>query len=187
MKAISRNFALVLGYGHGFAGMAMLRVRSCLRQQDAESRICFRDEPRQIVATAKKEGRMRAISFLSGKMLDAMVRAFRAKYPFLDVHVEEQGGSVEAAQRFLLEIKAGIVKDWDANRLWTELYDEYLPHQKKFDILGMAQNKVLNIPPMMVDPVHRHVVALSSNLPCVGLQQNDPPEKVPVSGGSLAA
>jgi hypothetical protein len=77
---------------------------------------------------------MRAVSFLSGKMLDAMVRAFRAKYPFLDVHVEEQGGSVEAAQRFLLEIKAGMAKNWDANRPWTELYDEYLPHQKKFDI-----------------------------------------------------
>jgi ABC-type Fe3+ transport system substrate-binding protein len=94
--------------------------------------------------------------------------------------VEEQGGSVEAAQRFLLEIKAGAATNWDANRLWTELYDQYLPHQKKFDILGMAQHKVLNIPPLMVDPVHRHVVALSSNLHVlVYNKQLVPPEKVP--------
>jgi hypothetical protein len=89
---------------------------------------------------------MRAVSFLSGKMLDAMVRAFRAKYPFLDVHVEEQGGSVEAAQRFLLEIKAGMAKNWDANRLWTELYDEYLPHQKKFDIDLLLDGRSAGVP-----------------------------------------
>jgi len=189
MKAISRNFALVLGlWLTAFAGYSDAASPALVKaKQEAETKgYVFATSHDQIVATAKKEGRMRAISFLSGKMLDAMVRAFRAKYPFLDVHVEEQGGSVEAAQRFLLEIKAGIVKDWDANRLWTELYDEYLPHQKKFDILSMAQNKVLNIPPMMVDPVHRHIVALSSNLHVLAYNNKlIPPEKVPVKWEDL--
>ena len=189
MKAISRNFALALGlWLAAFAGYGDAASPELLKaKQDAEAKgYVFATSHDQIVATAKKEGRMRAVSFLSGKMLDAMARAFKAKYPFLDVHVEEQGGSVEAAQRFLLEIKAGIVKDWDANRLWTELYDEYLPHQKKFDILGMAQQKVLNIPPPMIDPVYRHVVALSSNLHVLAYNNKlIPPEKVPVKWEDL--
>jgi hypothetical protein len=113
MKAISRNFALALGlWLTAFAGYSDAASPELLKgKQEAETKgYVFATSHDQIVATAKKEGRMRAVSFLSGKMLDAMVRAFRAKYPFLDVHVEEQGGSVEAAQRFLLEIKAGIVK-----------------------------------------------------------------------------
>src|SRR5215510_8905491 len=142
MKMISRIFALALvlwltalaGYSDA-ASPALLKAK-----QEAEGKgyilAATHDE---IVASAKKEGRMRAVSFLSGKMLDAMARAFKARYPFLDVHVEEQGGSVEAAQRFLLEIKAGVANNWDANRLWTELYDQYLPDQKKFHILGMAR------------------------------------------------
>jgi ABC-type Fe3+ transport system substrate-binding protein len=156
-------------------------------KQEAEARgYIFATSHDEIVARAKKEGKMRAVSFLSDKMLDAMVRAFKAKYPFLDVHVEEQGGSIEAAQRFLLEIKAGMATNWDANRLWTELYDEYLPHQKKFDILAMAQHKVLNIPPPMVDPVHRHVVALSSNLHVLVYNNKlIPAEKVPAKWEDL--
>ena len=50
----------------------------------------------------------------------------------------------------------------------------------------MAQNKVLNIPPMMVDPVHRHVVALSSNLHVLAYNNKlIPPEKVPVKWEDL--
>ncbi|HWP57886.1 MAG TPA: ABC transporter substrate-binding protein [Candidatus Acidoferrales bacterium] len=183
MKATLRSFVLAAGLwltvfaAHsGAASPALLKAK-----QEAESKgYIFATSHDEIVAAAKKEGRMRAVSFLSGKMLDAMARAFRAKYPFLDVHVEEQGGSVEAAQRFLLEIKAGVARDWDANRLWTELYDQYLPYQKKFDILGMAEHKVLNIPPPMVDPVHRHVVALSSNLHVLVYNTKlVPPEQAP--------
>ena len=189
MKAIPRNFALALGlWLTAFAGYSDAASPALLKaKQEAETRgYIFATSHDEIVARARKEGRMRAVSFLSDKMLDAMVRAFRAKYPFLDVHVEEQGGSVEAAQRFLLEIKAGMAKSWDANYLWTELYDEYLPHQKKFDILGMAQHKVLNIPPPMVDPVHRHVVALSSNLHVLVYNNKlIPPEKVPVKWEDL--
>ena len=189
MKAISKNFALALGLlltafaGYGDAASpALLKAK-----QEAESKgYIFATTHDEIVATAKKEGRMRAVSFLSGKMLEAMVRAFRAKYPFLDVHVEELGGSVEAAQRFLLEIKAGMAKDWDADYLWTELYDQYLPHQKKFDILGMAQHKVLNIPLPMVDPAYRYVVALSSNLHVLAYNNKlISPEKVPAKWEDL--
>ena len=184
MKILARIFALALVlWLTVFAGHSDAASPAPLKaKQEAESKgYIFAATHDEIVASAKKEGRMRAVSFLSGKMLDAMARAFKARYPFLDVHVEEQGGSVEAAQRFLLEIKAGVANNWDANRLWTELYDQYLPHQKKFDILGMAQNKVLNIPPPMVDPVYRNVVALSTNLHVLAYNSKlVPAEQVPV-------
>src|SRR5262247_346289 len=156
MKMSLRNFAVAVGLClTAFAGYSDAASPALLKaKQEAESKgYIFAPTHDDVVASAKKEGRMRAVTFLSGKMLDALARAFRAKDPFLDVHVEDLGGSVEAAQRFLLEIKAGSAKDWDANLLWTELYDQFLPHQKKFDILGMAQHKVLNIPPPMVDPL----------------------------------
>jgi iron(III) transport system substrate-binding protein len=189
MKVILRNIAVALGlWLTAFAGYSDAASPALLKaKQEAESKgYIFAATHDEIVATAKKEGRMRAVSFLSGKMLGAMAGAFRAKYPFLDVHVEDLGGSVEAAQRFLMEIKAGSAKDWDANLLWTELYDQFLPHQKKFDILGMAQHKVLNIPPPMVDPTYRHVVALSSNLHVLAYNNKlVPPEQVPVKWEDL--
>jgi ABC-type Fe3+ transport system substrate-binding protein len=50
----------------------------------------------------------------------------------------------------------------------------------------MAQHKVLNIPPPMVDPVYRHVVALSSNLHVLAYNNKlIPPEKVPVKWEDL--
>ena len=91
MKAISRNFTLALGlWLTAFAGYSDAASPALLKaKQEAETKgYVFATSHDQIVATAKKEGRMRAVSFLSGTMLDAMVRAFRAKYPFLDVHVE---------------------------------------------------------------------------------------------------
>jgi len=44
-----------------------------------------------------------------------------------------------------------------------DFYPDYLPYQKKFDILGMAQRGVLQMPAGLVDPQNRQVVALQSN------------------------
>jgi ABC-type Fe3+ transport system substrate-binding protein len=71
-------------------------------------------------------------------------------------------GSVEAAQRFLLELKSGRGREWDLARLYTEFYDQYTPFLKKFDLFGMAEQRVLTIPTKMVDPRTRNSVFLSS-------------------------
>ncbi len=52
-----------------------------------------------------------------------------------------------------------------------DYYNEYLPHQKKFDMLGMAKHGVLQIPAEMIDPVNRHIVALQTNMQAARLQQ----------------
>jgi ABC-type Fe3+ transport system substrate-binding protein len=115
----------------------------------------------EIVAKAKKEGKVRFLSTWDAQVVEQINNAFRKKYPFIGVTVGEHG-SVESAQRFLLELKAGRGKEWDAVRLYTEFYDQYISFLKKFDLLGMAEQGVLTIPPKMVDPRTRNSLFLSS-------------------------
>lgn len=87
-----------------------------------------------------------------------MIDAFRKKYPFIQVVAEEIGGTDEY-QRFILEMKAGRAKRWDTVHISNQVYAEYPPFLKKFDILGMAEQSVLNIPPKIVDSNNRNIVA----------------------------
>ncbi len=133
----------------------------------------------EIVARAKKEGRLRIASTLEQAVLKAMRDAFTKKYSFIDVRAEELV-SVEENQRFLLEIKAGAAKGWDVNRVYPDFYEEFLPYQKKFDILGMAEQKVLQIPSVLVDPRTRNIVTTSTNINTIGYNKKLLPEdKVP--------
>jgi ABC-type Fe3+ transport system substrate-binding protein len=59
-------------------------------------------------------------------------------------------------------MKAGLAK-WDVNYVAFDFYADYLPHQKKVDLLGMAQHGVIQMPTDLVDPANRHIVALQSN------------------------
>jgi len=73
-----------------------------------------------------------------------------------------------------------MVKAWDVNRAYTDFYDQYFPYQKKFDILGMAEQKVLNIPPKLVDPQLRNLVTIGSNITVVAFNKKlISAEKVP--------
>ena len=149
-------------------------------KKEAESKgYIFETSHDDIVKKAKLEGKLRVVSTLESATLKAVRDAFKKKYSFIDLRVEELG-SVEANQRFLLEIKAGTAKGWDVNRVYTDFYDEFLPHQKKFDILGMAEQKVLNIPPQLVDPRTRNVVAAGTNMNLIAYNKKLlPAEKVP--------
>jgi ABC-type Fe3+ transport system substrate-binding protein len=120
--------------------------------------VTSRDE---ILAKAKKEGRLRAVSGISGSALKPMVDAFRKKYPFIDCEVVEIEGTA-AYQRFLLELKAGVSKNWDATYLPYDNYKAFLAYQMKFDILGMAKAGVLDFHPRMVDPVNRNTVSANT-------------------------
>jgi iron(III) transport system substrate-binding protein len=144
--------------GLGAAGTPTLEKS----KQDAEAQgHIFINSHDQIVAAAKKEGKMRALSGLDPETIKAMVSAFRKKYPFLDVRVEEIEG-VDAYQRFVLQLQAGAVKGWDATFIPIDFYKEYQPFQKKFDILEMARQGVLQIHPGMIQPVDRNIVGTSS-------------------------
>ena len=90
-----------------------------------------------------------------------------------------QGGP-DGAHRFIMELKSGTRNDYDVVHASTEFYPEYIPFAKKFDLLGMAENGVLRIPPKMVDPKHRALAALGSALSVVAYNKNLlSPDKVP--------
>lgn len=115
----------------------------------------------ELLSSAKKEGKLRVTCSLSGDVLKHLSNAFTKKYPFIDVRAEEVRGT-EVYLRMLQEMKAGLLKGQDITDMAADYHNEYPPYQKKFDILGMAEHKVLQIPPQMVDPVNRNIVAIAS-------------------------
>lgn len=128
-------------------------------KQEAESKgFVFLTDKEEIVAKAKEEGKLEALTFLDGAEKRAMIDAFRKKYPFIQVVAEEIGGTDEY-QRFILEMKAGRAKRWDTVHISNQVYAEYPPFLKKFDILGMAEQGVLNIPAKIVDSNNRNIVS----------------------------
>ena len=151
-------------------------------KREAESRgYIFETSHDAIVAKAKKEGRLVVFSSQDSNAINATAEVFRKKYPFIDVMATEIAGT-ETYQRMVQEMKAGMATDWDVNYVAFDFYSEYLPHQKKFDILGMAKQGVIQIPPKMVDPVNRHILALQTNMQVVVFNKKLIPEnKVPNS------
>jgi len=141
-------------------------------KHDAETQgYAFALSHNDIVSKAKREGRLRVMSSLEGDMLKPVAEAFRKKYPFIEVRAEEISGT-DTYQRMILEMKAGAARGWDINFIAGDFYDEYLPHQKRFDILGMAQQRILQIPVGMIDPVNRNIVAYTTNTMVVTYNKN---------------
>ena len=149
-------------------------------KQEAETKgYVFAASHDEIIANAKKEGKLRVLGSLDAASLKVLGVAFKKKYPFIDPRAEEVNGT-EVYTRMIQEMKAGLAKTWDVNYLAFDFYPEYLPHQKKFDLLGMAQHGILQIPIPMIDPVNRHVVVVASDLQVVEYnKKNLPANKVP--------
>jgi Bacterial extracellular solute-binding protein len=124
-----------------------------------------------IVSKARAEGKLRVLSSYAPEAYRAMIDLMKRRYPFLDIHVEELTGP-EAQQRFLLELKAGTVKEWDVVAATPAIYNEFIRESRKFDILGMAEQGVVAADPRMIDPENRRVVAISSNLCSAAYNRN---------------
>ncbi len=141
-------------------------------KHEAETRgYAFEPSHDDIVSKVKREGKLRVMSSLEGDMLKPVAEAFRKKYPFIQLRAEEISGT-DTYQRMLLEMKTGTARGWDINFIAGDFYDEYLPHQKRFDILGMAQQSILQIPVGMIDPVNRNIVAYTTNTMVVTYNKN---------------
>ena len=125
----------------------------------------------EIIAKAKKEGKLNAISSLDAGTFKPMMQSFAKKYPFIEVRMQEIGGP-EALQRFLLELKAGTVKDIDSSEASSEFYLEFAAHAMKLDILTMAQKGILGINAKMVDPMARNVVSVATTICSIAYNKN---------------
>jgi hypothetical protein len=139
-------------------------------EQEARAKgYVFETQREQIVAKARREGSLRALIGWDPANYPHLVAAFKRKYPFVDVHLQEIGS--DAGQRFIFEMKAGRVRDWDVVHINTDHYAEFHPFLKRFDILGMAEHKVLEIPRGMIDPKQRSLVALGNIVDVVGFNR----------------
>ena len=136
-------------------------------KQEAEAKgYIFVPSHDEIVSRAKQEGKLRAVVSLTEDPLKHMLAAFSNKYPFIETRAESVPTG-EVYLRLLQELKAGLTKGVDVNDPISDYYNDYLPYQKKFDILGMAEQKVLEIPVQMVDPINRNIVVIGSSIQVV--------------------
>ena len=153
---------------------------STTAKQDGEAKgYLFLSTHDEILAGAKKEGKLRVLGSLTPSTYKAMIAAFKKRYPFLEISIEEITGT-DAPQRFLLELKSGRATDWDVFDMAPDFYAEYVPYIRKFDILGMAMHKVLAIPQAMIDPKNRNIVSVASSIHGIGYNKKlIASEKVP--------
>ena len=141
-------------------------------KKEAEAKgFIFETSHDEIVAKAKKEGMVQVLGSLDPDVYPHMITTFKKKYPFIEVAMLEITGT-EAAQRFLLEVKAGGATEFDIVHPSSDSYPEWPPYAKKFDILGMAKHGVLGIPPKMVDPNNRTIIGLGHALSAVAYNKN---------------
>jgi iron(III) transport system substrate-binding protein len=152
-----------------YAASANPTLAKAKQEADAKG-FTFAASQEEIVANAKKEGKLRVMGSLGAQTLKPLNEAFRKKFSFIDAQAQEIAGT-ENYVRMIQEMKAGMAKSWDVNYVAFDMYPEYLPFQKKFDILGMAQQGVLQIPQKMIDPVNRHVVVVASDLQAVAFNK----------------
>jgi ABC-type Fe3+ transport system substrate-binding protein len=148
-----------------FAAAASPALTKAQKEAEAKGYI-FLATHEEIVSKAKQEGKVRVVVSTDGNILKQLSAGFKKKYPFIDIRAEEVRGT-DAYIRQLHEIKSGLIKGQDVNDLAYDHYDEYPPFQKKFDILGMAEHKILQIPAQLIDAVNRNVVAIGSGIQVV--------------------
>jgi iron(III) transport system substrate-binding protein len=167
MEAITAiTLSIVLGclsFSGVFAGEADPAASKAKQADDAKAMLSFggRDE---IIAKAKKEGRLRLLVNMDAPTLKAGTKAFTQKYPFIDVHAREITGSA-MIQRNILAIKSGqAAREWDVVYPSRDYYSEYPPYLWKVDLLRMAEQGVLQIPIPMIDPQNRNIAAFYSRL-----------------------
>ena len=151
------------------------------RQQSEAGGYSFYSTHDEIVNGAKKEGKLRVLGSFSSTTYKALTAAFKKRYPFVDVYFQELTGT-DAPQRFLLELKAGTARDWDVFPMVADFWTEYIPYLKKIDLLGMATQNVLAIPPAMIDPKHRNIMSIGSAIFAIGYNRKlISEEKIPNS------
>ena len=149
---------LMLAPRHAFAASPTLLKAK--QEAEAKGYIFFTTHD-EIVAAAKKEGKLGIVTGLEKPNFKPLIDAFKQKYPFIaDIQIEES--TTDTQQKFLLEIKSGQAKGWDLVQIPLELGKEYMAYLMKHDILSLAKNGVLKIDPRMIHSSERNIVGVTS-------------------------
>jgi iron(III) transport system substrate-binding protein len=149
--------AFLLTASSAFAAAAALEKS---KQDAAAKGYTFLSSHDEIVRLAKQEARVDGIVSLDPDTFGPLTKAFKSKYPFLDLGLREVTGT-EATQRFLLEVQSGTAQA-DFTYISEDFYKGFITRGKRFDILGMAENNVLSIPTKMIDPLSRKAISAAT-------------------------
>jgi ABC-type Fe3+ transport system substrate-binding protein len=139
---------------------ALLKAR-----KDAEAKgYIFEASHNEIETKARKEGELRILYGLGPETMKLLAEDFVKKYSFIKIRrLEEIAG--EDASRFIAELETGRERgNWDVIHIAQSSYTTYFRHLAKYDLFGMAEKGVLQIPSQMVDPANRNVLAPGSSL-----------------------
>jgi hypothetical protein len=160
-KLLSVVFAV---FGPGTqAKAAAVNANPLQAKEEADAKgYTFLTDHNEIVAKAQKEGKLHVIANMERSNIKASTAAFKKKYPFIDLYVDETTGT-EAAQRILLALKSGVTKEWDVIHILVAFRSEYTPYLWNVDMLGMARHEVLQIPISMIDQKYGNVFAAQSH------------------------
>jgi hypothetical protein len=123
----------------------------------------------EIVALAKREGRVDGIVSLDPETFAPLAKAFKVRYPFLDLRLREVTGT-EATQRFLLEVQSGTAQV-DFTYISEDFYKGFITRGKKFDILGMAEQGILSLSVKMIDPLSRKAISAATIIAAVAFNK----------------
>jgi iron(III) transport system substrate-binding protein len=130
-------------------------------KHDAEAKgYTFIASHEEIVEKAKQEGALKVLSSADPGSIKVIKEQFGAKYPFIKFDIQELSGT-DGQQRFVLEMKAGAASDWDVLAISDEFFPEYEQHVEKIDLLGMAEQRVLqNVPTGMIYSDGRNIISM---------------------------
>jgi ABC-type glycerol-3-phosphate transport system substrate-binding protein len=103
------------------SGPALLKAK---KEAEAKGYIFFTSHD-EIVDLAKKEEKLHGIISLDPDTFGPLTKAFKSKYPFIDLKLEEVTGT-EATQRFLLEIQSGT-SQVDVSYISEDFYIGFIP------------------------------------------------------------
>jgi ABC-type glycerol-3-phosphate transport system substrate-binding protein len=112
----------------------------------------------ELLRLAEEEGALHVqFSPPSDDDADRLLNLFMEKYPFITATGDHLGGSGRA--QYLLELKGGAGRSVDVIMVGLEAYEEYDEWVTDWDVYGMAEAGILDIPLEMIDPIGRSVVS----------------------------
>jgi hypothetical protein len=144
--------------GQALCAAPVSELSTAKREAEASGYVFFMSH-NEIVARAQKERGLSVVANLENQTIKAFIAAFKKKYPFIDKISIEPTTGTEAAHRIVLGLQAKTVKA-DAIHILVAFREEYTAHLWRVDLLGMAKQRVLEIPPPMIDQKYRNAVAI---------------------------
>lgn len=121
----------------------------------------------ELIKLAEEEGALHVqLSPPSDDDFQTLLDGFMEKYPAIKATGDHLGGAGNR-ERYLLEVEGGAGRNVDVGLAGLESIDRIEGYMDSWDVRGMAESGVLDIPVDMIDPETRGIVAQVSSAAAV--------------------